>query len=404
MGAAPFSIDPDLVERLRGAVDRDRLLATAVDLVGIPSPTRSAGAVARRLAEILTADGFAVERHGAGWPEAPAVVARYFSGKPGPTLQFNGHLDTVHLEFVPPRVEDGILYGSGASDMKGGIASMVEGLRVLRETELLPAGDILLTAHDLHEAPWGDGSQLDALIDAGIVGDAALLPEYCAEELAVIGRGLGVFEVEIVRDGQPVHEVLGGIDQPSVIQAGAEVIRRLALLDEELSVRRDPLGGRESAFVGRASGGEIFNQAPTRFSLSGTRRWLPGADSAEVQASFLKLLDSTVAGRGVRVECKFQAVREAFQLDPDGPFATAFQSASRAVMGFPLPLGGKPFVDDGNSFTTRGGVPAITHGPAAHGAHTLKEWVPVDELERVAVVYATTAIAFCGGGPTNNDQ
>ena len=41
--------------------------------------------------------------------------------------------------------------------MKSGIAAAVEALRILRETELLPAGGILFTAHDLHEGPWQAG-------------------------------------------------------------------------------------------------------------------------------------------------------------------------------------------------------------------------------------------------------
>jgi acetylornithine deacetylase/succinyl-diaminopimelate desuccinylase-like protein len=64
-------------------------------------------------------------------------------------------------------------------------------------------------------------------------------------------------------------------------------------------------------------------------------------------------------------------------------------------MGQPLPIGAKPFVDDGNAFVSRGGVCAITHGPDAQGAHTANESVPVDELVRVANVYALTAIAYC---------
>src|SRR5262245_56233238 len=96
-------------ERLLRAVDRRRLLDTAVRLVGVPSRTGEAGAVADLLAETLTQEGFRVERPAAGHPKAPAVSVRFDSGRPGRTVQFNGHLDTVHLPFVPPRVEGDLL-------------------------------------------------------------------------------------------------------------------------------------------------------------------------------------------------------------------------------------------------------------------------------------------------------
>ena len=44
---------------------------------------------------------------------------------------------------------------------------------------------------------------------------------------------------------------------------------------------------------------------------------------------------------------------------------------------------------------TRVGVPALTHGPLARGAHTTRETVSLDELVRVARVYTLTAVAYC---------
>src|SRR5439155_10838896 len=145
------TMDASLISRLGRAIQRQRLLDTATRLIAIPSPTGNAGAVSDELARLLREDGFTVERHVAGHPAAPAVVVRFDSGKPGRTLQFNGHLDTVHLPFVPPAVVEGNLTGSGASDMKGGVACAVEALRVLRDTGALTGGRVMLVAHALHE-------------------------------------------------------------------------------------------------------------------------------------------------------------------------------------------------------------------------------------------------------------
>src|SRR5262245_60294942 len=160
------------IERVRQAISRPRLIDTAVRLIAVPSRTGEARAVCDCLASMLATEGFAVERPEGGYPQAPAVAVRHTTGKPGHVLQFNGHLDTVHLPFVPPNVEGDRITGSGSSDMKAGVAAAVEALRVLRETQLLPGGGILLTAHDLHESPWGDGRQLNQLIADGYVGDA----------------------------------------------------------------------------------------------------------------------------------------------------------------------------------------------------------------------------------------
>ncbi len=384
------------ISSISQAVNPQRLMETAIALVEIPSPTRSAGAVADRLAEILRGDGFTVERPVADWPEAPAVVVRFNSGKPGRTLQFDGHLDTVHLPFIPPRVEEGIFYGSGASDMKGGIAAFVEALRVLRETDALPGGGILLTAHDHHEGPWGDRRQVNALIRDGIVGDAVLLPEYLADRLPLAGRGATIIETRISRPGVPVHEVFRPPATPDVVKTAAELVNRWHQLNDRIKSVAGDYGLHDSAFVGRISAGEIFNQSPILAQVDGSRRWVtPGARDAVI-AEFRALLAELATESNTTIEANFEVTGEAFRISPDEPIVTAFQAAHRAVTGRELPLGDKPFVDDGNTYGGIGGIPALTHGPDAKGAHTLNEAVPVAELVRVAQVYALTAVGFCG--------
>jgi acetylornithine deacetylase/succinyl-diaminopimelate desuccinylase-like protein len=384
-----------LSERLGRAVNRERLVETVRQLVAVPSPTGQAGAGLNRLAELLTADGFTVERPNGGHAAAPAVVTRLAGPRPGHTLQFNGHVDTVHLPFVPPGLEDGRITGSGASDMKGGVAAAVEALRVLRDTGALPGGNVLFTANDLHEAPWGFGQQLDRLITSGYVGDAVLIPEPLCDPLPVVGRGGAVWKVNVRRAGPPVHEVLRPAGEPSVIAAGAELVLRLRGLGECLASRSDPLAGTETVFVGQVHSGEIYNQYPQECRLEGTRRWLPGVSPAEVEREFRGLLDEVARATGTTLGAEFQMIRDAFRLEPETPIVTAFQDAYAAISGKPLALGAKPFMDDGNSFYALARVPAVTHGPRAGGQHTVNEWVSIDDLVRVAHLYALTAVTYC---------
>jgi acetylornithine deacetylase/succinyl-diaminopimelate desuccinylase-like protein len=390
-----MKINASIIERLKSFVNRDRLVETAFRLVEVPSPTGDAGAVSDRLGEILAADGFRVERPTGGYPSAPAVAVRYSSGRPGRTLQFNGHLDTVHLPFVPPTVENGLLKGSGASDMKGGTAAAVEALRAVRDSGALEGGSILLTAHDLHEAPWGNGRQLDQLIREGWVGDAVLLPEPLCSILPVAGRGSATWKVTIRRTGPPVHEVMRPSDEPSVIAAGAELVAGLGRMGEDLASQVHPDCGSASVFIGQIHAGEIYNQYPQECWLEGTRRWLPGTDREVVEREFRRLLDELAIKTRTHVTCDWFLIRDAFHLDQADPFVAAFLQNYEMITGGTLAAGPKPFIDDGNSFCSLGKIPAITHGPRAGGQHTVSEWVDIDDLVRVALLYAATALSYC---------
>ena len=73
----------------------------------------------------------------------------------------------------------------------------------------------------------------------------------------------------------------------------------------------------------------------------------------------------------------------------------AIEKIKAMILSGELPAGSKPFVDDGNSFFGLGPIPAVTHGPRAGGQHTVNEWVEIDDLVRIAALYALTAVAYC---------
>lgn len=388
-----MSLD-ELLTRVRAAVRRERLLDTATRIIAVPSPTGDAGASMDCLAEILRSDGFAVDRPTGGYDKAPAVAVRFDSGKPGKCIEFDGHMDVVHLPFVPPSVNGNELRGSGSCDMKGGIAAAVEALRAIRDAGLLRAGSVLFLAHDLHEAPWGLGEQLDQLIRDGLHGDAVLIPEALNANLPICGRGSATWRAFVRRSGPPVHEVMRPADQPLVLPAMGELVCRLVEYDRQLASQGETIAGRASTFIGQVHGGEIFNQSTNECMLEGTRRWLAGTDPKNVEADFRELLNATARQHGVTIDLEWRPIRGAFELDPSSAIVSAFQQGHVALSGATLPSGPKLFVDDGNSFSSLANVPTITHGPRGGGQHTVNEWVDIDDLVRVAQLYSITAALY----------
>ena len=392
-----MNVAPESVEHVKSCINRQRLVETARRLIDVPSPTGAAAAVSDRLAEILTAEGFEVERPTGGYPESPAVVIRLDSGRPGRTLQFNGHLDTVHLPFVPSEIKDGRLTGSGASDMKGGLAAAVEAVRALRDSGALTAGVGPPDRSRPARSPWGDGRQLDQLIREGLHGDAVLLPEPLRDVLPIAGRGSATWKVTIRRAGPPVHEVMRPQDEPSVIAAGAELVARLGRLDQELAAtRRIPICGAASVFIG---------QIPRRRNLQPVSRNRPGSKErgagcrvpmpAAVERDFRAGSPDSPPTRGraidVRLDLDSRRVRSRSGRSTGRGVSGLLRATRRAQL---CPRGPSRLSTMATASARLAGVPAITHGPRAGGQHTLAEWVEIDDLVRVALALRGNRAGF----------
>ncbi len=228
------------------------------------------------------------------------------------------------------------------------------------------------------------GQQLDQMIRDGISGDAVLLPEPLCDRLPMKGRGAATWKATIRRSGAPVHEVMRPATEPNVLAAGADLVTRLLRLNDRLAAKTDAVAGSESVFIGQMHCGEIYNQYAQDCWLEGTRRWLPGTERGDVEHEFRGILAELERDTKTTIALDFRFIRDAFHLEASDPLVTAFQLAYTQIKGAPLPLGPKPFVDDGNSFYGLKRIPAITHGPRAGGQHTVNEWVMIDDLVRGA--------------------
>jgi len=385
-----------MTTRLQQQLDPSRVYQWALDLVRIPSPTGDSRQVTEFYAERLRELGLTVELD-EEFPHSPSVIAYLDGSRPGPTLELAGHLDVIPVPHDPPVIREGVLYGRGACDMKGGMAAVLEVARVLARVRDHLQGRLMICGYGLHEAPLGRGQSLLRLLERGIVGDAIINVEGPSDEVAVIGKGMSTFEIIIEREGEPMHEVQAPPGLPHPILIGLDVANALRAWAEELSQGEVfPHVGPESLFIGQIESGDFYNRVPTRCRIVGTRRYAPQKCFPEVEAEFQAHLEPIRRGTPASIRLNLVKTRDGFQVQEDEPIVRLLQQGYQEVTGRPLPLGGFTAVGDVSLFVNEGGVPAVYFGCGLERGHATPEFVSLSRLEQLARVLVATAARYLG--------
>lgn len=386
-----------ILQKLVAQVDPERLRELTLALVRIPSPTGEARAVTAFYAQTVRALGVPVEVV-EDYPSSPSTIARWGRAPGGPTLTLVGHLDTIHAPHVPPYEAEGRIYGRGAGDMKSGIAAMVEALRVLVQSGVELGGNLILATHSLHEAPVGHMEGLKALIARGdVFTQAALVAEGGFDRLAIRGKGQAIFEIEITRPGEPLHENVGrpqGLPNP--LDYAVALAARFLAADRELALAGDPMLGPETFFLGQIHGGDFFNRLPNRAFINGIHRYWPDKSWAQIEERFRQLLASVERPAGLQVNLRLLSNGLGYETSPEAPIVRALCQGYRAVVGKELPLVGELSVSDVNVLVREAGIPAVGHGTGTTTAHADLEWVNLADIVRTTKVYLATIVAYLG--------
>lgn len=381
---------------LTEAVKPSRLSRLALALAEVPGPTLDTEHVAELFAEELTAAGMSVESWNP-FPESQVVVGRLAGVGDGPTLEFNGHLDHVPVPHAPPEIREGVLYGRGTYDMKANLASVVEAVRALVDSETPLRGDVLVTAHSLHEAPgrYEHGEDRETLLRDGIHGDACVVVEGPNDFLPVRYGGLTIFEVLLSRDGEVSHELKTAPGTPNPLYVGARLASAIDEANRQLAGEIVELLGHDTYHLGILEGGDYFNRFPSRCRLVGTRRNNPRSDYLQCLVELRQLAEHATAGTGVSAEVSLKNTRDPGEVPPESSIVKAFQTALARTRGSSLPLGGLRLATDAPLFL-KYGVPTICHGSRGGGAHEDVEWVELDSLVENAHLWADLAVEYCG--------
>ena len=426
-----------LIARALGAVDVERLVATARELIDTPSPTGSERSCAEILGRRLTTLGVQAEIDRFG--DDRANVTATIGASTGPSVLLTGHLDTTGYgderdrawlyehgpgDLPVSRVDDGIVSGLGAYNMKGGVAAAAEALVALRSVADDLPGSIALAAvagesekapvHALagrHEGPAVEGGGLGTrrYIEKGGRPDAVVICEPSG--LAVVNAQPGYVLLRVLLRGRAGY--LPDPGQATVISATTAVvdaIRAWAVdyagrgsLDTGLGLLRPP------CTVGAIEGGWPFKPGgpPAATAIYVDLRVPPQLDGlaviAELSATVERAADD--AGPFAAETTVFAEHLPGALIPADHPLVTRAQAAvfrPRTDASLPEPLAGDfPPGDDGKLFAAAG-IPYVKVGPgtfAGRDPRFGREQVRVEQLRDAARAYVVLAAGLAAADP-----
>jgi acetylornithine deacetylase len=335
------------------------------------------------LTQHLTQLGLAVERQMVR-PGRDNVIATFTPPSPSKTILLEVHQDTVPIDgmTIDPfcgEIREGRLFGRGACDVKGAMASMLIALeRLVRRSPVGSARVILACTVD-EEHTFLGVQQLARTIQA----DAALVAE--PTRLKIVHAHKGVVRWHLTTKGVSCHS--------STPERGINAIYRMGNLlpfieryaEELRTSRSDPLLGPPTLSVGRIEGGLSVNTVPDFCRIEIDRRLIPGESPWEAVRHFHEALDHRV-GKSISFDCSSPWLHcPALASQRETSIARALEQSIVAVVGR-CDYEAVPYGTDASTLAAAG-IPTVVFGPGDIAqAHTSDEWIELDQVDAAAEI------------------
>lgn len=380
----------------------EALTETLADLVRIPSinPDLNPGAsgeaeIASYIADRLRrTPGIDVEVQDAG-NGRPNVIASIGNGK-GRTLMLNGHVDTVGVAGMQapfdPVVENGKLYGRGASDMKDAVAAMI----VLLEA-FAAAGDLpgrLVATFVVDEEYASIGTQAICREIERWKPDAALVLEGTGLDISIAHKGFAW--ATITTRGHAAHGSLHAEGVDAIAHMGRVIVALEALADDLVSRDPHPYVGAPSMHCSLIRGGQELSSYPEECVLEIERRTIPGETPEQIERELQEILVRLSADDpAFQATLEMGLFRHPFEIAGDAEIVTVVGKHANAHLGrSPELIGGMGWMD--SALLAEAGVPTAIFGSAGEGAHGLVEWADLEVLHAFTNILADVVRDFCG--------
>jgi succinyl-diaminopimelate desuccinylase len=375
-------------------------------LIRCRSVTPEEGGALTLLESVLEPAGFTCRRLPFSEPGTPDVDNLYARlGSAAPNLCFAGHTDVVPpgdeaAWSVPPfagEIRDGMLYGRGAADMKGGVAAFVAAaLRHVASRGGSPKGSISLLITGDEEGPSinGTAKMLDWLRRQGETLDAALVgepsnPTRLGEEIKIGRRGS--LNGELVVHGRQGHAAYPQLADNPVPKLARFLTRLSETTIDEGTANFEPSRLQVTVLsVPNTATNVIPATARALFNIRYNDLWTRPTIEDWVRMQ----CEAAARETGARYSVTFSGTGDVFLTRP-GPLVETMRKAVASVTGIAPRL------------TTGGGTsdarfikdhcPVIEFGLVNETIHQVDERVALDDLHRLTTIYERFLDAFLDG-------
>ena len=386
--------------------DQTDLTTFLRDLVQIPSPSTEESAVAERIVAEMKRLGLRDVRM-----DCMGNVIGWMGAEDGPILMLNAHMDTVSVsdpetwtcQPFEAKIDNGVLYGLGACDMKSGLAAMIYGTKLLRDSGVKLNGAIVVACVAQEEPCEGLGSRV-LVEEEGIRPDWVILGE--PTNLDICRGQRGRLEMKVIVRGRSAHAANPELGENAIYTA-ARLVFGLELLANQLG-DDDFLGPGSLAVTQITSSASSRNAVPDLCELIIDRRLTLG----ESETKALSEIQRVIAREGVRAElevteyqatshtgftCQAREFYPAWVIAEDHPLVAAAARAARAQLRRRPQITRWNFSTEGVYTAGVAGIPTVGFGPGdPHHAHTADEHVRLTDVYAAAEVYARLAVELLG--------
>lgn len=400
------------------------LVRLCQDLIRFPTinpPGNDYQAIVEYIGNRLKNRGFSIEyvrAYGAPGDSADYprynVIARYETGRHGPCVHFNSHIDVVETgdgwtkDPFAAELIDGKIYGRGACDMKGGLAASIIAAEALISSDIELKGAIEISGTADEES--GGLGGVAYLAEKGYFSkdrvDHVIIPEPLNVDRVCLGHR-GVWWAEIETHGRIAHGSMPFLGDCAVRHMGAVVAEFEDKLYPAMAARFTempvvPEGAKQSTLnINSIHGGQEEGSdglpspcVPDSCRMIIDRRFLVEEDLKEVKGEVTTILNGLKTSReGFNYEIRDMLEVIPSMTDINSPVVQETANAIKDVLGKDPDFICSPGTYDQKHIDRIGNLKdCIAYGPGIlELAHQPDEYVEVDDMVNSAKVMAQAA-------------